>query len=119
MNTPENPPAEPFLLDATGREIMSGDVVKVLHFETRHGRGRKKHWMFKYVTHEERVAASGARFIKFSHLARDLSEGYLERLDGRQLESVWIVQGFGPNKGDFMPFDKRPKRQPQPPTGDE
>lgn len=105
--------ATPYLLDATGREIMQGDVLKVLHYTTRHGRGHKKHWMYKWVANSDRVGEStGTRFFEISNLGRDRNSYYLEAIDGRRLDHVWIVQGYGPKTADKPygeHFEKRPR----------
>ena len=111
-------PDTAFLLDATGREIMQGDVVKVLHYHTRCGRGYRKHWMYKWVKDVHLLGASHMPALRMAHLERSTEDGYWELLDGRQLEHVWIIQGFGPKGPDGygIPFEKRPKRQPCTPT---
>lgn len=54
------------------------------------------------------LGANKTPFLKISHLG--LKEGhYHERLDGRKLDGIEIVQGYGT---DGLCWRDRPKRQP-------
>ena len=92
------------LCDRKGREILLGDTLKVFHFT---GARRKKHWMYQHVV--ERVmlgTASPKPAYKISHLNLRPDSYYWELIDGRHLEWVEIVQGYGT---DGTLFDDRPK----------
>ena len=94
---------EPKLYDKTGREILVGDVLKVFHFI---GARRKRYHMYKQVV-GQKTLGSGTQYLVVSHLTpRESSECYYEALDGRVLNSVEIVQGFG---ADGISFEDRPK----------
>jgi hypothetical protein len=96
------------LLDKTGREIHVGDTLKVFHFTAR--LRRKKHYMYKYV--KERITATNGeeRFI-ILHLCGDLEGYYVESINGRKLEDVEIVQGFGGVRRNCC-FSDRPILKP-------
>lgn len=106
-----------FLLDKNGREILVGDVVKVFHFV---GARRKRYYMYKWV--KERVMLGKEKqypAFKMSHLtAGNVDDSYYEMLNGRKLEGVEIIQGYGKeDRGVGEPvicFDQRPKREPAP-----
>lgn len=88
--------------DRHGREIMTGDVLKVFHFV---GRNRKRHYMYKQVLGVVTLNEdSDARFLKISHL--DMSEDhrshYHEFLDGCRRPDYEIVQSLGAD------FEDRP-----------
>jgi hypothetical protein len=96
------------LLDKTGREIHVGDTLKVFHYVAR--LRRKKHYMYKYV--KERITATNGeeRFI-ILHLCGDLEKYYVESINGRKLDGVEIVQGFGGVKRNYC-FSDRPILSP-------
>jgi hypothetical protein len=82
------------LYDASGRQIMRGDVLKVFHFV---GTRRKRHYMYKQALETVTLGKTKpAPFLKISHL--DLSEGmdsyYVEIEDGRVLGDYEIVQSI-------------------------
>lgn len=96
----EPAPCSP-LLDSTGREIMVGDTLKIFHFI---GARRKRYYMYKFVEAKEMRRTWTRPMLRISHLGRD-SSYYLEALDGRKMEDVEIVQGFG---DDGTAFEDRP-----------
>lgn len=101
-------PCSGFLLDKHGREILVGDVLKVLHFVA--AVRREKCYMYKHVIDREMLGTTKpVPALKISHL--NLKEGgyYRELLNGRQLEDYEIVQGYGE---DGVCFKDRPKRGP-------
>lgn len=85
--------------DKTGREIMAGDILKVLHFI---GHRRKRYYMYKQVI-EERVLKSGHVYWSISHLMGPDEGGYLLAKDGKVHDDYEIVQGLDVN------FEDRPR----------
>lgn len=85
----------PKIMDKNGREILTGDVLKVFHFT---GARRKKHFMYKFV-----AGSRPNNCILISNLDRDQST-YLMKIDGQKHDDIEIVQGFG---ADGVPFDQR------------
>jgi hypothetical protein len=87
-------PAIP-IRDRTGREIMIGDVLKVLHFI---GARRKRHYMYKHVLRQitmgsvERGNVSPYFFLSHLNLRED--EGYHLPLDGSWMERYEIVSSI-------------------------
>lgn len=100
--------AKPTVLDKTGREIMVGDTLKVFHFVDVL---RKTHYMYKFVEAKECWRTWTRPMLRISHLAaahKPQENGgncYYEALDGRVMEHVEIVQGYGE---DGTPFEDRP-----------
>lgn len=98
----------PILCDCKGREIMLGDTLKVFHFT---GARRNKYWMYKHVVERVMLGTANPRpAFKLSHLNLRPESYYWELIDGRHLEGVEIVQGYGT---DGTPFDDRPKHSKQ------
>lgn len=79
------------LYDASGRQIMRGDVLKVFHFV---GARKKRHYMYKQALETVTLGKSQSPYLKISHL--DLTAGmdayYTEAEDGRRLGDYEIVQ---------------------------
>lgn len=92
------------LLDKTGREIHVGDVLKVFHFVAR--LRREKFYMYKYVN-ERITSVNGEERFKILHLEGNLESYYVEAINGRKLEGVEIVQGYGGVTKNFS-FKDRP-----------
>jgi len=90
------------LYDKRGIPILPGDVLEVLHFTS--GRNNRKHYMYKHVLESVVLGTEKtAPFLKIGHLSlRD--ESYYEKLDGRILHHVKILQGFG---SDGLIFTER------------
>lgn len=99
-------PSRPFILDKTGREIMPGDTLKVFHFIAAHRRERM--YMHKWVESVVELGPNKTPFLKISHLGLK-PEHYHERMDGRRLDGVEIVQGYG---ADGLCWRDRPKYEP-------
>lgn len=96
-----------FLLDKTGREILPGDTLKVFHFIA--ARRRERCYMHKWVESVVELGEGKTPFLRLSHLSLKRDSHYHERLDGRKLNDVEIVQGYG---GDEVCWRDRPCRQP-------
>ena len=80
------------LYDKTGREICVFDTLKVYHFTDRlHG---KKHYSYKYVI-EQIKREPDPDIFRVVHLNGRLSSFYLEPINGRRMDTVEIVQGYG------------------------
>lgn len=81
------------LYDKRGIPILPGDVLEVMHFTS--GLNHRKHYMYKHVLEEVILGKEKtAPFLKIGHLSLK-DESYHERLDGRVLRHVKILQGFG------------------------
>jgi hypothetical protein len=97
------------LYDKTGREIMVGDVLKVFHFI--HRVRKERCFMHKWVDSLVDLGPDKKPFFKISHL--DVKPGfYHERIDGRHMKDVEIVQGFGT---DGLCWRDRPRIKAPPP----
>lgn len=99
-------PAIHFLLDKNGRKIIPGDTLKVFHFIA--ARRRERCYMYKWVESVVELGQNKQPFLQISHLGLK-PDHYYERLDGRKLDSVEIVQGYGTNHDCWR---DRPKCQP-------
>lgn len=105
-------PAIP-IRDKTGREIMIGDVLKVLHFI---GARRKRHYMYKHVLRQitmgtvERGNVSPYLFLSHLNLRED--EGYHLPLDGSWMERYEIVSSIDAK------WEDRPRVMPPVPKAD-
>jgi len=89
------------LVDKHGRPIRVGDILKVFHFI---GARRKRYFMYKQVVDVMRLGSPPKSYLKISHLSMDPNEYYTERLDGRHLSDVEIIQSPDAN------FESRPRR---------
>jgi hypothetical protein len=85
------------LRDKTGRQIETGDVLKVYHFT---GARRKRHYMYKQVMGIRRLEHFDYAVI--DHLDMDTGH-YLECCDGRKLMDHEIVQSVDAK------FEARPR----------
>lgn len=108
---------DPYLLDCKGRKIEIGDVLRVKHFVTRHGRGLKQHWMYKLVVDKLVLGTEGPApmpALKILSLQdpRKTPHHYYERLDGRLDDRIEIVSGITEDNGFLISFDERPKYRP-------
>ena len=84
------------LVDKNGRPICIGDILKVFHFV---GPRRKRYYMYKQVVGVIQLGINPKDYLKISHLNMRPDEYYTERLDGRRLEDVEIVQSPDANFG--------------------
>lgn len=105
-----------FLLDCKGREIRVGDVIRVKHYTTRHGRGYRQHWMYKLVTEKLELGTERkADFLKVLSLQDPAKKphSYYEQLTGELRDDIEIVDGITEDAdGRLMSFDERPRRRP-------
>lgn len=103
--SPDSSKEREAVYDATGREIMIGDVVKVYHFTA--ALRRKRHYMYKQVT-GERTWENGYTCLFLSHLSMKEDDGYYLAKDGRCLADYEIVQSIDAH------FDERPRHPKEP-----
>ena len=105
INLSKSSPAEinAAVFDRNGREILPGDTLRVFHF---FGPRRKRIFMYKWVAEVVELGEGKNKFLKVSHLSTTRPEHYFEWMNGRQLDTVEIVQGYGPHG---VCFDRRPK----------
>lgn len=75
--------------DKHGREIMTGDIVKVFHFT---GARRKRFFMYKQAM-GVKLWPSGYTAMVFSHLNFGVDDDYYEEV-GRTLKDYEIVQSI-------------------------
>ena len=105
-----------FLLDCKGREICVGDVIRVKHYATRHGRGYRQHWMYKLVIEKLALGTEHkADFLKVLSLQDPAKtpHSYYEQLTGKLRDDIEIVDGVTEDAdGRLMSFDERPRRRP-------
>lgn len=95
-------PVDGNLYDMRGIPILPGDVLEVLHFVS--GRNNRRHYMYKHVLEVVTLGQqTTAPFLKIGHLSLK-PESYYEKLDGRVMGHVRILQGFGTNS---LVFTKR------------
>ena len=79
------------LVDKNGRPICIGDILK-------------RYYMYKQVVGVIQLGINPKDYLKISHLNMRPDEYYTERLDGRRLEDVEIVQSPDAN------FESRTRR---------
>lgn len=107
--------SDAFLLDCKGREIRVGDVIRVKHFATRHGRGWKQHWMYKLVVEKINLGKGGdypaLKIRSLQDPAKRVHE-YYEKRTGEVRDDIEIVDGLHEENGRMVSFDQRPRRHP-------
>lgn len=106
--------SDAFLLDCKGREIRVGDVIRVKHFQTRHGRGWKQHWMYKHVVGKVALGKGDYPALKIRSLqdpSKPVHEYYEKRSCGMR-DDIEIVDGLHEENGRIIAFDERPRFHP-------
>ncbi len=97
------------LYDKKGIPILPGDTLKVFHFVA--ARRRERRFMYKFVL-EIVPRKHGPPLLRISHLQEGLpKEGYyFQLMDGRVMEDIEIVQGYGGVAGgcDFRDRKRKP-----------